>query len=74
MVGEAKVIMARWTMLESFLPEQMTWDKVEISLLLEIREELRTLNRLLACHRFTNIPSTLLAIERNTKKPKRKKR
>lgn len=47
-----------------------TWEKVGISVLMDIRRELRTLNRLLGCVNFVNIPHTLKAIEKNTKKRK----
>lgn len=52
-----------------------TWEQVSVSVLMDIREELRTLNRLLNCPKFTSIPRKLDAISRNTakKKPARKK-
>ena len=50
-----------------------TWsnESIQIILLQEIREELKTLNALLRCHNFTNIPTTLRKIARNTTKEKK---
>lgn len=50
-----------------------TFEGIQIAALLSIRDELRTLNRLLHCGNFTGMPRTLKDIERNTKRPKRKK-
>ena len=50
-----------------------TWEMVSIAVLMDIRRELRTLNRLLACPNFTGMPATLTAIQRNTAR-RRKKR
>lgn len=44
-----------------------------LAVLQDIRDELRTLNELLACPRFLAIPNRLEAIERNTRKPRRKR-
>lgn len=46
----------------------ITWDRVDTALLMDIRDELQTLNRLLACRNFVGIPASLRAIQRNTKK------
>lgn len=46
----------------------ITWERVDTALLMDIRDELQTLNKLLACRNFTGIPATLRAIQRNTKK------
>lgn len=51
-----------------------TWEKVGIAVLMDIREELRTLNRLLSCPNFTGIPATLRRISANTAKPKKKRK
>jgi len=40
---------------------------------MDIRDELKQLNRLLRCPNFLAIPYTLNKIERNTRKPKRRK-
>lgn len=49
-----------------------TWgiEQIQAVILADIRRELRTLNRLLGCVNFVNIPRTLKAIEKNTKKRK----
>lgn len=51
-----------------------TWEQVTVEVLQDIREELRTLNRLLRCPNFLAIPAKLDRISRNTAKPKRKKK
>lgn len=40
------------------------WHMVKVAVLMDIREELRTLNRLLACPNFIQIPATLRSISR----------
>lgn len=47
------------------------WNSVHAALLMDIRAELRKLNTLLYCSKFTGIPSTLLEIKRNTTKQKK---
>jgi hypothetical protein len=50
-------------------------DQITVMVLMDIRQELRRLNRLLHCENFTAVPSTLSRIAANTKpKPKRKRR
>lgn len=43
-------------------------DQIQLVLLMEIREELKTLNRLLNCRRFVGIPHTLSRIDRRLAK------
>ena len=51
------------------------WDAVNIALLMDIRDELKQLNSVLACHHFQAIPRTLYEISRKlTVKPKRKRK
>lgn len=53
------------------------WDCVKIAVLMDIRDELQKLNRLLGCSNFLSIPATLRSIRRNTHKlrpPKKRKR
>lgn len=50
-----------------------TWQHVQIAVLMDIRDELQTLNGLLDCPNFTRIPLTLREI-RNGLRRKRKKR
>lgn len=51
----------------------ITWDRVPVAILMDIRDELKKLNALLHCHNFTDIPHKLERIKRNTAK-KRKPR
>lgn len=51
-----------------------TWEKVSVAVLMDIRREMQTLNRLLMCPNFTDMPFTLRAIAENTKKPKRRRK
>jgi len=56
------------------LPDRCAdWTQVEVAILMDIRDELKQLNRLLRCPNFLAIPYTLNKIERNTRKPKRRK-
>lgn len=54
-----------------------TWDEIQVSLLMDIRDELQELNRMtrrvFECDNFLRIPAILDRISRNTAKPKRKK-
>ena len=66
---------AKWVLPGTDAPDfRLDWESVKAALLMDIRDELQTLNRLLACDNFTGIPATLAAIKRNTtkRKPKRK--
>jgi hypothetical protein len=45
-----------------------SWEKVGVSVLMDIRDELKRLNSLLACPNFLRIPVALDAIRKNTKK------
>lgn len=55
------------------LPKDITWDKVPIAVLMDIRDELKTLNQLFHCSNFVAIPTILRAIRRNTTKRRHKK-
>lgn len=48
-------------------------DDIKMALLMDIRDELQTLNRLLSYPNFISISSKLDAIRRNTEKPKRRR-
>jgi hypothetical protein len=67
---------ARYKDVNWTLPEGQigTWQQVEVAVLMDIRDELKTLNALLRCPNFTQIPAKLEAIKRNTTKPRVKKR
>lgn len=45
----------------------------QLRILMDIRDELKSLNALLHCGNFVGIPATLRRISRNTVKPKKKK-
>lgn len=45
---------------------RVSWDQIKVAVLMDIRDELQTLNRLLACPNFTGIPRTLKRISSNT--------
>lgn len=45
-----------------------TWAESHAALLMDIRDELQTLNRLLGCPNFTRIPMVLDKIVANTKR------
>ncbi len=62
--------MARSKNLEWNLPDSPTWNSAQLAVLMDIRDELQTLNRLLACPHFLAIPHKLDAIRRNTAKPR----
>lgn len=50
-----------------------TWDAVHTAVLMDIRDELKQLNRVFACPNFQGIPQVLRRIRANTTKPKRRK-
>lgn len=49
----------------------LDWDGVKVAVLMDIRDELQTLNRLLGCPNFTDVPHVLRTIARNTAKRKK---
>lgn len=60
------------------LPDKaQDWGQVRVALLMDIRDELREVRQrlsVLQCPNFIAIPQKLDAIQRNTAKPKRKRR
>lgn len=52
----------------------ISWEGVTAAVLMDIRDELQKLNRVLACPAFLGIPVRLQAIQRNTTRRKRKKK
>lgn len=67
--------MARHPNVDWNLPDSLkTWEQVNTAVLMDIRDELQRLNRLLYCSNFTAIPSILRAIGRNTTKPRRRRK
>ena len=51
-----------------------TWEQLQLAVLMDLRDELQKLNRLLGCQNFIEIPTILREIRRNTTKKKRKKK
>lgn len=51
-----------------------SWQYVPIAVMMDIRDELKQLNRLIGCHNTIRIPRILDQIEANTKRPKRKRK
>ena len=49
-----------------------TWERASLAVLMDIRRELRDLNRLLRCPDFQAIPRTLKAVQKNTTKRRRR--
>lgn len=49
-----------------------SWDVVNRALLMDIRDELKKLNRVFECYNFVRIPRVLDRIQRNTAKKKKK--
>lgn len=64
--------MARHKNEDWILPENCSWDLVTAAVLMDLRDELQQLNRLLHCTHFVAVPTTLRTIARNTTKRKRK--
>lgn len=51
----------------------LSWDEVQVAVMMDIRDELKRLNAVLHCPNFLDIPHKLERIKRNTTK-KRKPR
>lgn len=66
--------MPRYANTQWNLPNEspVSYTVVQTALLMDIRDELQKLNRLLHCARFLAIPTHLDAIAVNTRKPKPK--
>ena len=66
--------MARHKGLVWTLPDNLdSWDQVNAAILMDIRDELQMLNRVMQCRNVLRIPGILDSIAKNTFKPKRKK-
>lgn len=53
--------------------DSVTWEQASFCVLLDIRAELRKLNRVMACPNLQAMPQLLRDIKRNTAKPRKKK-
>lgn len=51
-----------------------SWDRSKLATLMDIRDELQTLNRVFRCHNFLAVPDLLRAIKKNTTKRKYKRK
>lgn len=51
----------------------MTWEEASVAVLMDIRDELKQLNRIFACPNFQQVPRILKTIRANTTKRKRKR-
>lgn len=51
-----------------------TWERIQIAVLMDLRDELKLLNGLLRCPNFMAIPRKLDRISRNTAKTKKEGR
>ncbi len=51
-----------------------SWEAIHTGLLMDIRDELQRLNRLLHCPNFMSMPYVLQDIKKNTTKRRRKKK
>lgn len=45
---------------------KFSFDSAHLAVLMDLRDELKQLNRVFACYNFTQIPAVLRAIKRNT--------
>ncbi len=51
----------------------VNWEGLHAAVLMDIRDELQKLNRLLSCQNFREVPEVLRGIKRNTAKPRKAK-
>jgi len=67
--------MARHKNIDWTLPEHLTvWSQASVAVLMDIRDELKSLNQLLNCPNAIRIPRILDAINYNTRKTRKKKK
>ena len=62
----------QWDIGENDLSDRFTWDQIKVSLLLDLRDELKELNQHLSCRQVQKMFRDLVAIRRNTNKKRRK--
>lgn len=53
---------------------KFAYEAAQLAVLMDIRDELQTLNSVFRCHNFLNIPHVLARISRNTHKPKKRRK
>jgi hypothetical protein len=56
------------------LPEAASWDRTHAAILMDIRDELKAMNRRLNCQEFLLIPSYLRTVIANTTRRPRRRR
>lgn len=55
------------------LPVQASFDRAQLAVLMDLRDELKRLNNLLHCHNFIAIPNILRGIRKKLPAPKPRK-
>jgi len=63
---------ANWAITLHSNGQTVSFEGAQLAVLMDIRDELQALNRLLNCHNALDIPRILRQIRANTSKPKRK--
>lgn len=58
---------------DQFTGQVLTHADAQVALLMDLRDELKKLNRIIGCRNFTRIPMILDAINANTRRPKRRR-
>ena len=66
--------MPRYKDIEWELPDTPSWESTKTALLMDIRDELKRLNRRINCEDFIAIPRTLQKIQLNTQKKRKSTR
>lgn len=51
-----------------------SYEHAHLAVLMDLRDELKTLNRVFACQNFLDVPALLRAIKKNTTKKRRRQR
>ena len=65
---------SNWNLPEnSGTPHYHEWNSIICALLMDLRDEMRVLNRTLQCKNFQAIPARLLRVARNTDRQMKKK-
>ncbi len=72
-MGDTRRRNGNWTVCGE-ADKNVSFDGAQLSVLMDIRDELQKLNSLLHCQNFTGIPEVLRQIRLNTHKPKRKRK
>lgn len=65
---------SNWSLPQDREGNALDWKSVEIAILMDIRDELKRLNGVLHCPNFLAIPQKLDTIEKNVRKPKKRRK